>query len=58
LYVELNVLKLPDSFRHEIAKLIHKILRNIILQIFQFSLLKQIEFTVEQLVLLQTNMNY
>jgi len=28
LYVELNVLKLPDLFRHEIAILIHKILRN------------------------------
>jgi len=27
-YVELNVLKLPDLFRHEIAKLMHKILWN------------------------------
>jgi len=58
-YVELNVLKFPDLFRHEIAKLINNILRNNHPPNFSnFFLLKQIESTIEQLVLLQTNMHY
>jgi len=46
-YVELNVLKLPDLFRHEMAKLIHKILRNNNPpNFFNFFLLRRIESTI------------
>jgi len=57
-YVELNVLKLLNLFRHEIAKLIYKILQNNHPPNFSNFFIKQIESTIEQLVFYQTNMHY
>jgi len=55
-YVKLNFLKLTDLFRHEIAKLMHKILRNNHPPNFSDFFFKQKTFTIEKHVFLQTNM--